>query len=97
MLSRYERRRLREIEDWFETNDPSLVDYVRTAEQSSGHRQIKIVTAAATVGVLIFLLGLVLAVPSAILLGLLLGLGGFLLRSWLRRKAAEDAQRHDVL
>lgn len=95
MLSRYERRRLREIENWFETNDPTLVDYVRPAEQPSLDWQCRLLVAAAAIGVLIFLLGLLLAVPSALLLGLLLGIGGFWLHS-CRRKAADDGQRRDL-
>lgn len=95
MLSRYERKRLREIENWFETNDPTFVDYVRTGEQFVLAWQCTLLVSASAVGVLIFVLGLLLAVPSAVLLGLFLGLGGFWLRS-CRRKAAEGGQRRDL-
>ncbi|QUH04068.1 DUF3040 domain-containing protein [Saccharopolyspora erythraea] len=76
MLSRYERRRLREIEGWFEANDPGLAAYVGTAPAKwPPDRWCLLTTAAVVVGVALVLIGAVLGVPVLVFIGACLGIG----------------------
>ncbi|MEB3366554.1 DUF3040 domain-containing protein [Saccharopolyspora mangrovi] len=77
MLSRHERRQLREIEHWFEETDPGLVAYVRRAPvRSTADWQTRMLSATATLGGVFLLGGIVLNLPSLIFLGICLGAGG---------------------
>ncbi|EQD87468.1 Protein of unknown function (DUF3040) [Saccharopolyspora erythraea NRRL 2338] len=84
MLKRYERRRLREIELWFEANDPGLAAFVRAAPAvPAKDREARSLTSAGLVGALFVMIGGVLAVPVLVFIGSALGIGAFCWLYWL--------------
>ncbi|CAM01790.1 Protein of unknown function (DUF3040) [Saccharopolyspora erythraea NRRL 2338] len=93
MLSWYERRRLREIEYWFEANDPGLAAYVGTAPARwPPDRWPFLTTAAIVTGVALFVLGVVLSAPVLIFTGVTLGIGGL---SWRYGSRGDQGSPHE--
>lgn len=92
MLSRYERRRLREIEDWFVSDDPEFAERVATGPMPSS-AQRRILRALIVTGIVIVLLGIVLAVPALVFLGIACALGGIALSMWRRDDRSGDHER----
>lgn len=85
MLSRYERRKLREIELWFESTDPGLVEYVRTAPvKPSQDRRLRLLSITAIIGAFLLVVGAVLSLPVLVLVGGFLGVGGLSCHYWLK-------------
>ncbi|WP_406689473.1 DUF3040 domain-containing protein [Saccharopolyspora sp. ID03-671] len=81
MLSRSERRRLREIERWFEENDPRFAEAVKKPPPDPATRNRRCVAmSVSAVGVLVFLLGLLAISPVVIFIGIALGVGGIAVR-----------------
>jgi hypothetical protein len=81
MLSRYERRRLQEIERWFEENDPRFAESVKhpPPDRATSRRRWAAI-AVALLGALVFLTGLLAASPGLIFVGISLGVGGIAVR-----------------
>ncbi|TDV46088.1 DUF3040 domain-containing protein [Actinophytocola oryzae] len=80
MLSHDEDRQLRAIQEWFEASDPRLTQMLRDHEapERRKHRRIGRVAVDVTGG-LLFLFGLVAAIASFMVLGILvLGAGACL-------------------
>lgn len=95
MLSRHERRQLREIEHWFEENDPGLVAYVRMAPlRSAPDWRIRMLSATAILGVVFLFAGVVLNLPGLVFLGICLGAGGLCSRYYLKASTTQRAH-HD--
>jgi hypothetical protein len=73
MLSHHEDRELRAIEQWFEESDPALTRMLRNYEAPERSRLRLLGRIAIDVfGVLLFLLGAVVAVPVLVVSGFLL-------------------------
>ncbi|MEV4732973.1 DUF3040 domain-containing protein [Saccharopolyspora sp. NPDC049426] len=76
MLSRYERRRLHEIERWFEENDPRFAASVRHPPPDTlTVRRRRLAIAVALLGALVFAAG-----PGLIFIGISLGVGALAVR-----------------
>ncbi|TWG08563.1 DUF3040 domain-containing protein [Saccharopolyspora dendranthemae] len=81
MLNRDERRRLHEIERWFEENEPRFAESVKRPPPDPATRRRR--TAAivvAVVGGLVLLAGLVMISPVVVFLGISLGVGALAVR-----------------
>ncbi|MBQ0927100.1 DUF3040 domain-containing protein [Saccharopolyspora endophytica] len=94
MLSRDERRRLREIEDWFVSDDPAFAERVATGPMPSSTQRRFLRTLIAT-GIVIVVFGIVLAVPALIFLGLACTLGATALSVWRRQDESRDGHERD--
>ncbi len=73
MLSHHEDRELRAIEQWFEESDPALTRMLRAYEAPERSRlRLAARIAVDVVGVVLFLVGAVLAFPVLVVIGFLL-------------------------
>lgn len=76
MLSRDERRKLQQIERWFEENDPRFAASVKHPPPGPTTRRLRrAAITAALLGVLVFVTGLLVASPAVIFVGISLGVG----------------------
>ena len=81
MLSRYERRRLHEIERWFEENDPRFAASVKHPPPDTlTVRRRRLAIAVALLGALVFTSGILAAGPGLIFIGISLGVGALAVR-----------------
>lgn len=81
MLSRDERRRLHEIERWFEENDPRFAESVKhPPPDRATSRRRRVAIAVAMLGLLVFATGLVAVSPGLVFVGISLGVGGLAVR-----------------
>jgi uncharacterized membrane protein HdeD (DUF308 family) len=73
MLSHHEDRELRAIEQWFEESDPALTRMLRNYE-APGRFRLRAVARIAidVVGVALFLIGAITALPVLVVVGFLL-------------------------
>ncbi|MFC7344784.1 DUF3040 domain-containing protein [Saccharopolyspora griseoalba] len=88
MLSRYEKRRLREIEKWFVQDDPRFAEYVRTGIKQR-RALVRALDALIPVGLLVLVLGLLVGLPLVVFLGICCAIGGVALGSWQRWRDRE--------
>lgn len=81
MLNRDERRRLHEIERWFEENEPRFAESVRRPPPDAGTlRRRRAAIAVAVLGCLVLFAGLVIVSPVVVFLGISLGVGALAVR-----------------
>jgi hypothetical protein len=83
VLSRYEKRRLREIEEWFIQDDPRFAERVRTGSRPGG-ALVRAFNALIPVGLVVLVLGLLVGLPLVVFLGICCAIGGLALGSWQR-------------
>ncbi|WP_235883354.1 DUF3040 domain-containing protein [Saccharopolyspora elongata] len=86
---------MREIELWFEENDPGLAAYVREAPvRSPPDRRLRLLSATMVAGFVSLLGGIVVSLPALVLLGICLVVGGFAYMYYLKDVAGRPAD-HD--
>lgn len=85
MLSRYEKRRLREIEARFVQDDPRFAEYVRTgADVRADGALVRTLNALVPIGLVVVVLGLLAGLPLVVFIGLCCAIGALASGSWLR-------------
>jgi uncharacterized membrane protein HdeD (DUF308 family) len=94
MLSHHEDRELRAIEQWFEESDPALTRMLRNYEAPARFRlRLTARIAIDVVGVALFLIGAITALPVLVVIGFLLIVVGVCLHLAAGGRRRQDRRR----
>ncbi|GAA2363808.1 hypothetical protein GCM10009854_49420 [Saccharopolyspora halophila] len=92
MLSRYEKRRLREIEAWFVQDDPRFAEYVRTGVNAHpGGNLVRTLNTLVGIGLVVVVLGSLAGLPLMVFIGICCAIGALASGSWLRWKRRQNS------